>query len=241
MNIKHVVALCFLHAGSTAYAADIDVSGVKLGMPADQAKKVIVAANNTYRINDIKSPNGSLIGANGLVTGFQNSITEHFQALYDPEGKVWFVGRAQTVPRGSSFTMAQIRASLVEKYGAPSFSSDLGTVGSAQWQYNRAGVLFKGAHDKSPCKTGQMDGSQVGLSVAGFAVKYPTKLDPNCGRVVEASMMSDPQTGLVSVYVVRAYESAETFDANQRNAQAAREKRQNAIDGEIRANNKPRL
>lgn len=237
--IALLVTLPFLT--SAVHAVDFDVSGVKLGMPSEAAQKVLKASNPKYQITTIKSPSGVAAGVDGIVMGSQQMAEEHFQMLTNPSGQVWFVGKAQTVPKGKSFGGAQMKASLIEKYGRPTddYASSAGS-GHMRWHFDRAGKLYQGDPVLSPCVAPPGE-AQIGLSVIGVWVKYPTSFNPKCGKVIDAVYMGDGATGLVEKYVTRAYEAAATYDTIVRETAAMKKQRDDAINKETKAGNKPGL
>lgn len=238
MKLRALALVVSLSVTATAaQAVEFDVSGVTLGMDAAAARKAIEAANPKYQMADIKNPKtGKVIGTNGLIQGFSNTANEHFQVIYDESGKVWFVGKSQTVAQGKGFSKEQMLASLIEKYGKPSFHGE----GWARWHFDRAGKLHLGEAD-SPCKVGGGDKALTPISVVGHWVRYPTGFNPKCGRVIEASYSWDQKTGIVSHYGVRAFESAAVYDVLMRDQAAAQKKRDDALKQELGAGNKPGL
>lgn len=236
------IALVAPFLAATAQAVEFDVSGVKLGMDAAAARQSIEAANPKYEMAAVKNPKtGKVIGTNGMIPGFSTNANEHFQAIYDESGKVWFVGKSQVVPQGKSFGKDQMLASLTEKYGKPSYHSIVGPGGTARWDFDRAGKQYVGEEVGSPCSTRGGDAQLTPISVAGYWVQYPKQFNPKCGRVIEARYGFNPASGIVDKYGVRAFDSALVHDALVREQSAAQQKRDDAVKKELGAGNKPGL
>jgi hypothetical protein len=214
---------------TSAYA--VDVVGIKLGSSASDLKRAMTAADAEMAFADVKLQDGQLIGLQGrkmVGSGWSTYAADQMVGLFDAQGRIWYVGRAQKYEKGSRPTLDATVAALRNKYGQPSF----GSRNLFEWQYDTNGALFQGQQMQSPCWTGTGAATMpfsVGPQSPGLTA--PRIFNGHCGIRIVASAMS-ANDGMVDSLVVTMFDSASQYAQIERDKASATAEQQSKLNAE---------
>lgn len=232
------LALAISCLAINAYATD--VVGIKLGSSSGDLKRGMAAADSELTFADVKLQDGQLIGLQGrkmVGAGWNSYAADQIVGLFDAQGRVWYVGRAQKFEKGSRPTLDATLAALRNKYGQPSF----GSKGAIEWQFDRSGNLFQGQQVQSPCWTGTSPGlmsfNATPMSPGMFA---PKTFNGHCGVRIVANAMSSAD-GMVDSLVVTMFDSANQYDQIERDKAASAADQQAKLNAEKNKGVRPGL
>lgn len=156
MKTPHVIlvlcgmfAACPLLAGATS-APSFDISGVRLGMTPDEARRTLQARSRDYQLKDHRAPidrSGSAPFLSMLTATLPERIAagplESYGVQFAPPpyaGKAIFVERYGVFKPGQEPLLAEVKASLIKKYGEPSYVDDHARETTLVWAFNPAGT-----------------------------------------------------------------------------------------------------
>jgi hypothetical protein len=196
-----------------------DIIGMKLGMPIDDALKILKAYDPKIEIaphggHFEVAPDLKLVpfyrAADTLTRDgqFQNGVDEHFElSTTTAPGKsyLWGIGRDYHYVDPSKQPLAKnVIASLKEKYGPPSEENDVTRHTDLYWYIKQDGTLFKRATPNDACgidnglnsigsPPGYLDEIAKGMAgaiVNGNQQQVDTWLaSPVCGYAIRAQIM----------------------------------------------------
>lgn len=191
--------------GAWAEPKATDVSGIKVGVPLAAQRDAIAKINPNYQLNDIKLANGKLLGV--LATARKDgTLVDHFLAVQDDDGTVWYVERGQEYAKGERIRKDVLLNSLKDKYGQE--YTDVRWDYAPQWEYDRHNNLYKGI--RGPCA--DLENSYIGR-IEGFNVSVPTSFTESCGLKIETSMSFDSEDAdMVSRFVISITDPKHQYD-----------------------------
>lgn len=225
-----------------------DIGGVKLGMQVDEAKKILLKANPTFRVMELPGGWGA-----GRFKGFQVTNRKHPAAagpdresiylLFNEAGTVYLVAReASDLSANRVIGRDTFFASVKEKFDTPGLNtSRRRPVASAfEWYYDMAGrpTTTEGGPKDNPCYSQSHDG------IHGAVVAFQPDAPASCGVMISAfpsTAPGQPNPNLVGGYIVSMSAPFLIHDANvlRANADSASKQRQ-AEDNAVK-DNKPKL
>lgn len=225
-----------------------DIGGVKLGMSVDEAKKIVLKANPTFRVMELPGGWGM-----GTYTGFQltnrktaNAATpdrESIYIMYNEAGTVYLVAReardlstAHVIGRDAFF------ASVADKFDVPGVNKSRRRpiANIFVWNYDTSGRQTTGEGDQNdnPCYTNSMSG------IHGAVVAFKPDAPATCGVMISAFPSSVPgqsNQNLVGGYMVSMSAPFLVNDINVQRANAGAADRQRQVEDNAVKANKPKL
>jgi hypothetical protein len=225
-----------------------DIAGVKLGMPVDQAKKILLKANPNFRIMELPRGWGA-----GTYQGFQvtNRKTpdaaapdrESIYLLFNEAGTVYLVARearelsaARVIGRDTFF------ASVTEKFDTPGLNTSRRRSNASTyfWHYDMAGRLTttEGGYQDNPCYKDSHSG------IHGTVVAFKPDAPATCGVMISAFPMAvagQPNQNLVDSYIVSMSAPFMVHDVNVLRANASTAEKQRQSEDNAVKTNKPKL
>lgn len=187
--VKDIALTALLVAACAVQAAPVaDISGIKIGLPLAAQKAGIEKVNPQYKLSEIRTTEGKVVGVEGLaMVGKYKEVTDHFVALQDDAGNVWYLARAQRYESGAYIPLANYVSALKDKYGAP--TSQIMDGARSQWSYDRNGVAqVPKAPQVCPISA---DGTEISkMREDGISVPVPSRFEPNCGIQINATLTS---------------------------------------------------
>ncbi len=138
-------------AGTGATSApSFDLSGVRLGMTPDEARRALQARSRHYQFKDHRAPIDrqgsapflSMVTATlpeRIAAGPLESIGVQFPPL-PHDNRAIFIERYGVFKPGQEPLLAGVKDSLIKKYGEPSYVDDRAQETTLVWAYNPAGT-----------------------------------------------------------------------------------------------------
>jgi hypothetical protein len=138
-------------AGTGATSApSFDISGVRLGMTPDEARRTLQARSRDYQFKDHRAPidrSGSAPFLSMVTATLPERIAagplESYGVQFPPPphaGKAIFIERYGVFKPGQEPLLADVKASLLKKYGEPSYVDDHARETTLIWAFNPAGT-----------------------------------------------------------------------------------------------------
>lgn len=135
--------------GATS-APSFDISGVRLGMTPDEARRILQARSRDYQLKDHRAPidrSGAAPFLSMLTATLPERIAagplESYGVQFAPPphaGKAIFVERYGVFKPGQEPLLAEVKASLIKKYGEPSYVDDHARETILVWAFDPAGM-----------------------------------------------------------------------------------------------------
>ena len=194
---KLLSVLIVLAASATSYAAPLDIVGIKVGMPADEAIKVLKAHNPQLTFSNLEGTFSELPGQKVLRYIFAvDPNRETFQieiALPPGPPIVTAVYRHLSIKQGQEPTRDNVLASLREKYGREAFKTwpevyfwHFDSAGRPVPKYDVCHQEFNSLNDRVRA------GQQISYSAQHIALLQQRA--QKCGSVVGVSLhLANPQ------------------------------------------------
>lgn len=228
-----------LFIASTAFAANFDVGGVKLGTKAEDLRSLIAKVNPSFVQGDLKT-GGKVVGVQArqdVGSSWTAFTPDHLVALYDEQGYTWFIGRAQKYAKGDRPGIENTLAALREKYGEPSSSNFT----QMEWQFTRSGSLYNGVQTQGPCWAGWSAGaSTITSTITSPPIQIPKKFSEKCGTHIVATIGREPD-GMAGSLVVLMYDATRVYDAEERRMNSVNADEAKRLEAEKSKGLKPKL
>ena len=179
------------------YAADLEVTGIRLGMSVTAAEKVI---GTGFKFEHLASQDPHVAAYKAVSADGNEGYL-----LLTLNNKLYYVGHGQRYPDPSKATNhASLKAALIAKYGPPEDQDVVS--GGMGWMYDAVGnpvtrqtQNFSVLSMKCPLSPGFTMGV---MNVGNSALQYPIAFSGMCNIGVRAEITSMANPALVSYYDV---------------------------------------
>lgn len=211
------LALCA--AGAEAEPQTVpDIGGVKIRAPLMAQRVLIEKLNPSYKISELKTTDGRVIGLEAVAReGKYNDIVDHFIALQEEQGNVWFVGRNQVFSEGKYVPTKTLYDAFLQKYGQ--YTLAVSGINRLQWHFHpTTGQRFAG-YKENTCQD-NLDSTNGALNINNMTV--PNSFSSACGLSIYTSFYGwskDPS--LAVSYEIKIVDRKPRFDELQRRANEA--------------------
>jgi hypothetical protein len=149
LTLCGMLAACPLPAGATS-APSFDISGLRLGMTPDDARRTLQARSRDYQLKDHRAPidrSGSAPFLSMVTAALPERIAagplESYGVQFPPPpyaSKAIFIERYGVFKPGQEPLLNEVRASLIKKYGEPSYVDDHARETILVWAFSPAGT-----------------------------------------------------------------------------------------------------
>lgn len=236
--MNKLIAMMVLALGANGSMAQSvpDIGGVKIRAPLMAQRALIEKLNPAYKISELKTRDGRVIGLEAVArVGSYGDVADHFVALQEERGNVWFIGRKQTLAEGKFVPVKTLHEAFLQKYGPYTLAAD--GINKLEWHFHPTTAQRFTNYKENTCQDSftVMDG---GLNINGMTA--PTSFSSRCGLSIYTSFYTwskDP--GLVVDYEVKVVDRKPRFDELQRKKSEA----ESAVkrEGDAMKNNKVSL
>jgi len=244
MKILKNIFISGLAVAASAISAQAlpDIGGVKMGTQLATQKPLIEKINADYKFSEIKTREGKVVGIQGIAEN-NSHVSDHFIALQDDSGRIWFLGRAQKYPEGSYIPKATFLSALKQKYGIP--SSVTPDEQTFLWAYDRNYALMDRKSSSGACPStagGNVTTSRTDLSRLkgdGISLAVPGGFESTCGIQLNANLNRHYNADMIvgsSIQMVDHKVRYDVLDKKNSEEEAARKKALDAMK-----DNKPKL
>lgn len=213
--MNKLIAIMVLTLGANGGMAQSvpDIGGVKIRAPLMAQRALIEKLNPAYKISELKTSDGRVIGLEALArVGMYSEVSDHLVALQEERGNVWFIGRRQILAQGKFVPVKTLYDAFLQKYGSYTLAAD--GLNKLEWHFHPTTAQLFASSKENTCQDrfNLLDG---GLDINGMTA--PTSFSSRCGLSIYTSFYTWPKDpSLVVDYEVKIVDRKPRFDELQR-------------------------